>query len=161
MCGWHNPMNLCSCSLKNLCQTRLRSEQMSDEGSRKSQPILLKHRSSEPVHHKTPNFRLLDATKVLCIRINIWNQNKFITSWKKLLSGYKLLNAILSVEGVTGSFRISLEAALKAVRTSYNEQTTQGSPTWWWSKVELRKNSARNTPRFHRDWDQNKTTLKL
>ena len=51
------------------------------------------------------------------------------TSWKKLLSGYKLLKAILKLVGDTGSYFASPDSTHNAVKISNNSQTTQGSPT--------------------------------
>jgi hypothetical protein len=52
-----------------------------------------------------------------------------ITSWKKLLLGYKLLKAILSDVGATAFLRVSMDTMLIAVRISYKAQTAHGSPT--------------------------------
>lgn len=41
-----------------------------------------------------------------------------VTSWKKLLSGYKLLRAILREVGATGSLRMSVDAMLRAAKIS-------------------------------------------
>lgn len=52
-----------------------------------------------------------------------------VTSWKKLLCGYRLLKAIRREVGATASFLESFDARSRAVNVSYNAQTTQGFPT--------------------------------
>lgn len=74
-----------------------------------------------------------------------------LTSWKKLLSGYRLLRAILSDVGATASLRVSEDARVRAVKILYSAQTTQGSPTWTCSDVDLLKNSSRNRLKCHKD----------
>ena len=41
---------------------------------------------------------------------------------------------------------------LKAVKISYNAQTTQGSPTWTCLILDLLRNSSRNLRKCHKDW---------
>jgi len=53
----------------------------------------------------------------------------YVTSWKKLLSGYKLLKATLREVGATASLRMSADAMLKAVKILYSAHAMQGSPT--------------------------------
>lgn len=76
-----------------------------------------------------------------------WN----VTSWKKLLSGYKLLKAILKQFGEIVSLRMSAAAVLMVLKISYKAQITQGSPTCIWIDFETIKNSSRNLLMCHKD----------
>lgn len=110
---------------------------MTDEDSRIALPVLQKHRSSEPVivivqfaaYENTFKKHEYKNKWMCCGRKDSEPYFKKITSWKKLLSGYKLLRAILKELGATASLRVSVDAMLRAVNISNNAQTTQGFPT--------------------------------
>lgn len=63
------------------------------------------------------------------LRQDLQSNRGGVTSWKKLLSGHRLLRAILREVGATASPWQSFDAASMAVKISYNAQTTQGLPT--------------------------------
>ena len=83
---------------------------------------------------------------ILCLSVNE------VTSWKKLLWGYRLLRAIRRDVGATASLLESFDAVSSAVKISYNAQTTQGLPTWSCSDLDLPRNSTRKRLKCHSDW---------
>lgn len=73
------------------------------------------------------------------------------TSWKKLLSGYKLLKAVRKQVAATASVWLSVKARSKDVKISFNAQTTQGSPTCTCFGNDL-ISSSRNRLKCHNDY---------
>jgi hypothetical protein len=96
---------------------------MIDEGSQISLPVPQKRHSSEPAKCQYINHTVNRKTTIYSFSAN------GVTSWKKLLCGYRLLRAIRRDVGATASLLESFEARSRAVNISYKAQTTQGLPT--------------------------------